>query len=350
MVNRLVLTNRKLLGIALVCIVMVASLTIFLHTGQVEAALLEPHADLVGLWSLDEGSGSITKDSSGLGNDGIVYGATWVTGKYGKALSFDGVNDYVGVASFPSLTGTTVTVQAWMNLSSQVMQYPDVVEIMQDWSPIGGIKIQVSDYTKLTFRVRNGVANKEANTPLWTIETGSWHLIVGTYDDQYSRLYVDGALFSTSSLVENALNLGSPHLEIGRGWDYYIKGVIDEVNVYNRVLTSVEIQNIYQKGPNFSSKLTAKVSKGTTQIMVTLSWQGTGSINATITSPSKLYTEDNSSIYQKSVYSSTDGISNILNIKRLSISVNALSSNENWYITLATDNAEDYKITVETQK
>lgn len=55
MVNRLVLTNRKLLGIALVCIVMVASLTIFLHTGQVEAALLEPHADLVGLWSLDEG-------------------------------------------------------------------------------------------------------------------------------------------------------------------------------------------------------------------------------------------------------------------------------------------------------
>src|SRR5262245_59216846 len=58
---------------------------------------------LVGAWSFDETSGTTAADVSGKGNNGSVSGATRVAGKYGNALSFDGVNDVVTVADSASL-------------------------------------------------------------------------------------------------------------------------------------------------------------------------------------------------------------------------------------------------------
>ena len=75
-----------------------------------------------------------------------------------------------------------------------------------------------------------------------------------------------------------------------------------------------------------------------------------GSINVTMESSLKNYTEDTVSVYQKTVYSTSGGTSSMLNIKRLSISVSALSSDENWYVMLEFDDVEDYRITVEAQK
>lgn len=49
---------------------------------------------LVAEWHFDEGSGNIVKDTSGNGNDGVIHGATWVDGKFGKALYFDGNGDF----------------------------------------------------------------------------------------------------------------------------------------------------------------------------------------------------------------------------------------------------------------
>jgi hypothetical protein len=116
------------------------------------------------------------------------------------------------------------------------------------------------------------------------------------------------------------------------------------------VLAAVEMQERFQKRLALSSKLLAKVPKGTTQVITTLSWQGVRSINVTIQSPSQNYTEDTMPTYQKTVYSTSDGTSSMLNIKRLSISVSALSSDENWYVMLEFDDVEDYRITVEAQK
>ena len=81
-------------------------------------------------------------------------------------------------------------------------------------------------------------------------------------------------------------------------------GIIDEVRIYNRALSAAEIQESFQKGPDFSSKLLAKVPKGTTQVIVTVSWQGIGSLNVTIESPSKSYTEDMVPVYERTSYSS----------------------------------------------
>ena len=51
--------------------------------------------ELVAYYSFDEGEGNVLHDLSGNGNDGTIYGAKWVDGKYGKALEFDGRNNYV---------------------------------------------------------------------------------------------------------------------------------------------------------------------------------------------------------------------------------------------------------------
>ena len=75
-----------------------------------------------------------------------------------------------------------------------------------------------------------------------------------------------------------------------------------------------------------------------------------GSINVTMESSLKNYTEDTVSVYQKTVYSTSDGTSSMLDIKRLSISVTALSSDENWYVMLEFDDVEDYRTTVEIQR
>src|SRR4030042_5644689 len=73
--------------------------------------------DLVGWWRLDEGSGTTATDFSGKGNNGTLQGDTaWVNGYLGKALKFDGVDDYVDVQHNETLTvDNEVTVMAWIN-------------------------------------------------------------------------------------------------------------------------------------------------------------------------------------------------------------------------------------------
>jgi len=68
------------------------------------AALPPPSATLVAAYAFDEGSGSTVTDASGNGNAGQIGTATWLTtGKYGRALSFNGSNARVTVPSAASL-------------------------------------------------------------------------------------------------------------------------------------------------------------------------------------------------------------------------------------------------------
>ena len=71
---------------------------------------------LVAAYGFNEGTGSTVADASGKGNNGTISGATWTAGgKYGGALSFDGVNDWVTVndANSLDLTGA-MTLEAWV--------------------------------------------------------------------------------------------------------------------------------------------------------------------------------------------------------------------------------------------
>jgi hypothetical protein len=85
-----------------------------LITGHVDAQLQN---GLVGYWSFNEGAGTAAMDSSGNGNTGtLINGPTWVSGKSGTALSFDGADDYVEIPETQSLNlSSALTVSAWIN-------------------------------------------------------------------------------------------------------------------------------------------------------------------------------------------------------------------------------------------
>ena len=72
-------------------------------------------------WHFDEGAGETITDSSGKGNDGTLVdmdsGSCWVTGVNGRALKFDGQNDYARVLDDLSLSAISeITVEAWVYL------------------------------------------------------------------------------------------------------------------------------------------------------------------------------------------------------------------------------------------
>lgn len=72
-------------------------------------------SNIMGMWLFNEGNGNTAEDSSGNGNDGKIHGAKWVDGKFGKALEFDGTDDWVEVAhsntlGFTKGTSFTITV------------------------------------------------------------------------------------------------------------------------------------------------------------------------------------------------------------------------------------------------
>ena len=73
-------------------------------------------SDTVALWHFNEGTGATITDETTNDNDGTIYGATWDSGKFGSALTFDGSNDYASVTYDGSLNlpVSGLTIEAWI--------------------------------------------------------------------------------------------------------------------------------------------------------------------------------------------------------------------------------------------
>ena len=84
---------------------------------------------LVAAFAFDEGSGSSIVDASGSGNNGTTANTTWAaTGKYGKALSFNGTSSRVTIADAASLHLTgSMTLEAWVSRSGNKTGWRDLV-------------------------------------------------------------------------------------------------------------------------------------------------------------------------------------------------------------------------------
>ncbi|WP_432824871.1 LamG-like jellyroll fold domain-containing protein [Dactylosporangium sp. CA-092794] len=199
---------------------------------------------LVAGYTFDAGSGTTVADSSGNVNTGTITGATWTTGKYGGALSFNGSGNVVKVPSAPSLNVTTgLTLAAWIQPTGSQSGWRTIMQKENDgWFlnasndtgplyPAGGI----TDNTGST-----GYCSATSAAPLNT-----WTHVALTYDGNNLRLYVNGTLVSTRAKTGAVQTTTNP-LSIGGNTPYgeYFKGLIDEVRVYNRPLTQAEIQTV----------------------------------------------------------------------------------------------------------
>ncbi|MBT3637087.1 MAG: hypothetical protein HN531_09120, partial [Opitutae bacterium] len=198
-------------------------------------------------------------DASGNGNHGTVHGATLGTdrhGRPGKAFGFDGVDDYVLVQNAPSV-GQSFSLCSWIRLTRKSsMQY------YHSDSTILSNSVTNANYANYALNVFGPERGNKAgflefggrldSNPHWTasgppVDDGHWHLVSGTYDGTKKTLYMDGTpLFAQPA--QGHVTSGTGKLFIG-SWPTstrFLNGSIDEVRIYDRALSAIEVQALYQ--------------------------------------------------------------------------------------------------------
>ena len=200
----------------------------------------------VAYWDFDEGTGTILHDKSGNGNDGTIYGATWVDGIKGKALSFDGTGDYVDISNDPALViSGNVSLEVWVMIDT----LSGLQNIVRKSYAGYNYYMRLED-DRIAFKCGGLTPKAVYSTEL--LETGKWYHFVGVYDGTHLRLYINSRL--DSSVVTSGRILTSDEsLAIGAisgGSTEYFKGTIDEVRIYNRALSAEEIQAHYNEIAN----------------------------------------------------------------------------------------------------
>jgi len=207
---------------------------------------------LVGHWTFDgkNMTSGVAQDISGQGNNGnltnISTSTFYTAGKIGQALQFDGVDDYLTIASTPA-PGTEMTVSAWVYKKNN-----------------GYIIYRGSSSCCLSYRLRFssskvlfGIVTTSGSTPDIEITSNAsvpdntWTLITATYSSSASTLsiYINGVFDQSGTrsgtiiTSENTTNIGAVNPAAS-----YFSGNIDDVRIYNRALSASEILQLYNSG------------------------------------------------------------------------------------------------------
>ena len=209
-----------------------------------------PIAGIVGWWKLDDGSGTAAVDSSGNGNNGTVSNSpTWTTGLVGGGLQFTGANQSITVPSSGSLNvQSNFTVAMWIKMASA--NSPVLSTLMGKSLYPSGWFWQESTTNSGAFLwcANNGYGGPYSGA---AIPTAAWvHMASVNSNGNVVFFYTNGVFNRSWSMVEAASTNTQP-LIIGnfQGWTSgWTNLVMDDVRLYNRVLTPAEISTIYGGG------------------------------------------------------------------------------------------------------
>ncbi len=227
---------------------------------------------LVGYWPFDELAAGFAPDLSGNAGHARVHGATLADGILGKALSFSGAGDYVTIedsGSLADLTGKSFTFSVWaypQSVPSNRFGYGIVLRSARHPSYVFGIsylpderyRAQVLDISESVIRVATD-----------SVRPGAWHHLVMAvdYDAMLLHLYLDGepVAGSPKRYTRALLDLSDSESEtVSAGWFYigsakpdrgagpfftrHLHGLVDEVRIYDRMLSHAEIRNLLETG------------------------------------------------------------------------------------------------------
>jgi len=196
----------------------------------------------IAYWKLDEGSGSTVKDSSGNNISGTISGATWTTTAKsgGKALLFDGNNDYVSVGNSSILNPTeAISVQAWIYTKAYTTSARIISK--ETSTTANPYALELVSSRNIKFFIGDGTT--ETGTPNIDFTLlNTWVHVVGTYDGQNIKIYINGVLKGTTPRT-GAIPLKTTKVLFGNNPDLSrdFNGIIDEVKIWNRALTADEI-------------------------------------------------------------------------------------------------------------
>src|SRR5213079_3004540 len=227
----------------------------------------------------DEGTGTTVADASGNNHTGTISGATWTTaGRYGSALTFDGTTAKVTAPNAASLGLTTgMTLEAWVNPTVAPTGWRTVID-----KNVDGYYLMAS----------SDQGNRPAVGGTWTagnqntfgpsgLPANAWTHLAATFDGATVRLYMNGVQVASRAQT-TLLTTSTGTLQIGaNGYaGENFAGRIDEVRIYNRALTTAEIQTDMNtavgsaptpdtQAPTAPGTLTATAASGS---QINLSW------------------------------------------------------------------------------
>ncbi len=205
----------------------------------------------VGHWTMDDDANNMTVlDSSSNGNHGTAWQNTEYMSTLGiidGALSFDGSNDYVDCGDGSGLDFGTgdFSISMWIKTSSGS---PMRLVNKRDASNIG---YEIT--TNASGLLRAGIGDSSGYTEALggSINDNAWHHVAITYDRGGNvSLYVDAGTPSTTDISSYSGSLdNSEPFKIGRYRTAasYFQGAIDDVKLFNRVLSDEDIAALYSE-------------------------------------------------------------------------------------------------------
>jgi hypothetical protein len=208
---------------------------------------------LVGYWPLDGDA----RDYSAFGNHGVMVGGVSAAsnrlGAAGKSVSFDGTSGRIEIPEAAVLSTRVMTFNAWVRPTEVTRM---VLGKKGAWSDAAGEQYNLLlDIGKPAFAVKRG-SNGVAGTG-WRQAAGStvlplnvFSMVTGVWDGQRVKVYVNGVL--TASALAPAGDIDAVTgggLVLGAGWasdTAFVRGGMDDVRMYNRVLSEEEIRALFQ--------------------------------------------------------------------------------------------------------
>ena len=216
---------------------------------------------LVGEWSFDgkqtvwtSTTAATTLDTSGQNNTGTLTNMSQSTsptpGKIGQAFYFDGSNDYVNVGTSSILNPQYMSAAAWVKQSSSPPNAWGV--FLARWTGGNAYHFSAGDGTtenKLKIFI-NTTSGQQSVAITGTMSYNTWHHVAFTFDGANLKLYLDGVLNNsiafTGTISSSADNttFGAKDTSLG----YPFNGSLDDVRIYNRVLSADEVASLYNAG------------------------------------------------------------------------------------------------------
>lgn len=210
---------------------------------------------LIGYWKMDDTS-SPFNDSAGNNIGTWAGGVSSTAGKIGNAGNFNGSSAYADIAYSTALdfNKQRISISVWIKPNTTT-----TAQFIIDHGVLGsngwGLSLAYQVNNTITFGGHGGCL---ANSPA-ILTPNAWHHVVAMGGDTNGAtlFYIDGVSYAAASgncpptyQVETIPAVNKP-IQIGATKDnsnnlsQYFNGLIDDVRVYNRALTSPELQDLY---------------------------------------------------------------------------------------------------------
>jgi uncharacterized protein len=199
-------------------------------------------------YKFDETSGNVVNDSSGNARNGTAIGThTWVAGRIGNALTFDGASAFVALPVGVVSTLSEITIATWVEIDAtrvwqRIVDFGNSTTVYMFLTPnssAGKVQFAITTNSNPGQQLLNGTS---------TFPTATWKHIAFVFDGQKASLYVDGALESTGAMKLRPADLGTTASNwLGRSeynQDPYFKGMLDDFRIYDRALTAEQVSLI----------------------------------------------------------------------------------------------------------